>query len=117
MGHDRPSEQQAIRASGVAIQPAHTPAWLAASASVNRSAERRLLRISTYLRMLERGHSVNRGYGARPCQAEAQRPFRLERPEEREQRGALGIAEALETSAGQERLAAVSAHGLIHGGG
>ncbi len=61
IGHGPASEQQAIRASGVAIQPAHTATLPADSATVTRSAESRLLRISTDLRMLEIKQSVKRG--------------------------------------------------------
>ena len=43
IGHTPPSEQQAMRASGVASQPAHSATLLAESARVNRSADRRLL--------------------------------------------------------------------------
>lgn len=47
IGHAPPSEQQAIRAPGVATQPAHTATWLAETARVNRSADTRLVKIST----------------------------------------------------------------------
>ena len=42
--HGPSSEQQAMRASAVGIQPAQTPAWPTASARVRRTAERRLLK-------------------------------------------------------------------------
>lgn len=48
IGHAPPSEQQAMRASGVASQPAQSPTWLLhVSARVTRSAERRLVTIGT----------------------------------------------------------------------
>jgi hypothetical protein len=49
IGQGQPSEQQAMRASGVATQPAHTATWPAARAMVNMSADKRLLRVSTSL--------------------------------------------------------------------
>jgi hypothetical protein len=42
IGHAAPSEQQAMRASGVASQPAHKATGLAESANVKTSAEKRL---------------------------------------------------------------------------
>jgi hypothetical protein len=48
IGH-APSEQQAIRASGVGIQPAHRAALPAASASTTITAEKRRLKFSTVL--------------------------------------------------------------------
>jgi hypothetical protein len=44
IGHGPSSEQQAMRASGVAIHPAQTPTWPEVSASVRRTTERRLLK-------------------------------------------------------------------------
>ena len=44
-----PSEQQAMRASGVGIHPAHTAAWPAASAILRAMADARLARLSTLL--------------------------------------------------------------------
>ena len=46
IGHASPSKQQAIRASGVAIQPAQTAGVQAASASTIATAARRLLEVS-----------------------------------------------------------------------
>jgi hypothetical protein len=53
IGHSWPSEQQAMRASGVANQPAHTAGLPPRSPAAKRTAERRLIRIGTNLRMLE----------------------------------------------------------------
>jgi hypothetical protein len=53
IGHSWPSEQQAIRSSGVANQPAHTAAFPTRSPAAKRTAESRLIRIGTDLRMLE----------------------------------------------------------------
>lgn len=61
IGHAPPWEQQAIRASGVAIRPAHRATWLAESANVKRRAGRRLKISTVPARMLERRRSVNRG--------------------------------------------------------
>ena len=47
IGHGPFSEQQAMRASGVGIQPAQTPAWPATSASARRTADRGLLKLTT----------------------------------------------------------------------
>jgi hypothetical protein len=47
IGHAAPLEQQAIRASGVDIHPAHKARGLAESDTARRSADRRRLRIST----------------------------------------------------------------------
>jgi len=60
IGHPAPSEQHAILASGVAIQPAQTEAGPAAkpSTSTRRMAEKRLL-TSTSIRMRERRGTVN----------------------------------------------------------
>ena len=44
-----PSEQQAMRASGVGIHPAHTAACPAASATLRAIADARLARLSTSL--------------------------------------------------------------------
>jgi hypothetical protein len=49
IGHLPPSEQQAMRASGVGIHPAHTAAWPAASAILRAMADARLARLSTSL--------------------------------------------------------------------
>jgi hypothetical protein len=51
IGHGPPSAQQAIRASGVAIHPAQTPALPAPRANMIASAERRLSQFITALRM------------------------------------------------------------------
>jgi hypothetical protein len=53
IGHSWPSEQQAIRASGVANQPTHTAAFPARSPAAKTTAERRLIKSGTDLRMLE----------------------------------------------------------------
>src|SRR5688572_5880449 len=53
IGHSWPSEQQAMRASGVANQPTHTAALPARSPVAKRTADRRLITIGTDLRMLE----------------------------------------------------------------
>ena len=53
IGHSWPSEQQAMRASAVANQPAHTAAFPARSPAAMRTADRRLITIGTALRMLE----------------------------------------------------------------
>jgi hypothetical protein len=58
IGHSWPSEQQAMRASGVANQPAHTAAFPARSPAVKRAADRRLITIGTDPRMLEPGRRV-----------------------------------------------------------
>lgn len=58
IGHSWPSEQQAMRASGVANQPAHTAAFPARSPAAKRTADRRLITIGTDLRMLEPGRRV-----------------------------------------------------------
>ena len=49
IGHLPPSEQQAMRASGVGIHPAHTAACPAASAILRAMADTRLARLSTSL--------------------------------------------------------------------
>ena len=61
IGHSWPSVQQAMRASGVANQPAHTAAFPARSAAAKRTADRRLRTICTDPRMLEPGRRVNPG--------------------------------------------------------
>ena len=48
IGHAAPSAQQAMRASGVVIQPAHRATWLAERAKLSRSADKRLPTVSTY---------------------------------------------------------------------
>ena len=58
IGHSRPSEQQAMRASGIANQPAHTAAFPARSPAAKRTADRRLITIGTDLRMLEPSRRV-----------------------------------------------------------
>jgi hypothetical protein len=58
IGHSWPSEQQAMRASGVANQPAHTAAFPARSPAAKRTADRRLIAIGTGLRMLEPSQRV-----------------------------------------------------------
>jgi hypothetical protein len=58
IGHSWASEQQAMRASGVANQPAHTAAFPARSPAAKRTADRRLITIGTNLRMLEPGRRV-----------------------------------------------------------
>ena len=58
IGHSPPSEQQAMRASGVANQPAHTAAFPARSPAAKRTADRRLITIGTDLRMLEPSRRV-----------------------------------------------------------
>ena len=50
IGHPAPSEQHAILASGVAIQPAQTEAGPAAKPSTRRTAEKRLLTSSTLIK-------------------------------------------------------------------
>ena len=47
IGHSWPSAQQAMRASGVANQPAHTAAFPARSPAAKRTADRRLITIRT----------------------------------------------------------------------
>ena len=47
IGHAAPSAQQAMRASGVVIQPAHSATWLAERAKLRRSADKRLPVVST----------------------------------------------------------------------
>lgn len=59
IGHAPPSEQQAMRASGVATQPAHRATLLAESANVTSSAETRLLKISTSVGCWSRGKVSN----------------------------------------------------------
>ena len=54
-----PSVQHAMRASGEGIQPAQMAGFPAAKASMTNTAEKRLLKVSTLLRMLERRGSVN----------------------------------------------------------
>jgi hypothetical protein len=63
IGHAPPSEQQAMRASGVATQPAHRATLLAESANVTSSAETRLLKISTSVGCWSRGKVSNRQVG------------------------------------------------------
>lgn len=58
IGQDPPSEQQAMRASGVANHPAHMDTLLAARARIMRTAETGLPKLTTILRMLERHESV-----------------------------------------------------------
>src|SRR5688572_18846730 len=58
IGHSMPSAQQAMRASGVANQPAHTAAFPARSPAAKKTADRRLTRIGTDLRMPKPGESV-----------------------------------------------------------
>lgn len=58
IGHSCPFEQQAMRASGVANQPAHTAAFPARSPVAKRTVDRRLITIGTDLRMLEPGRRV-----------------------------------------------------------
>jgi hypothetical protein len=58
IGHALLSEQHAMRASGVVIQPAHRATGLAESAKLKRSAGSRLLAVSTLPRMLDRSGSV-----------------------------------------------------------
>lgn len=58
IGQDPPSEQQAMRASGVASHPAHTATLLAARARIMRTADTGLPKLATVLRMLERHESV-----------------------------------------------------------
>lgn len=58
IGQDPPSEQQAMRASGVASHPAHMATLLAARARIRSIADADLSRRTTALRMLERGQSV-----------------------------------------------------------
>ena len=65
IGHSWPSEQQAMRASGVANQPAHTAAFPARSPAAKRTADRRLITIGTDLRMLEPGRRVKPGANGR----------------------------------------------------
>lgn len=59
IGQAPPLEQHAIRASGVAIQPAHRATLLAESASATRNTETRWLKFSTVIRMLEPRLGVN----------------------------------------------------------
>ena len=47
IGHSAPSAQQAMRASGVASQPAHRAALPARSPAARRTADRRLRRVGT----------------------------------------------------------------------
>lgn len=58
IGQEPPWEQQATRASGVANHPAHTDTLLAARARIMRTAETRLSKLTTILRMPERHESV-----------------------------------------------------------
>jgi hypothetical protein len=58
IGHSWPSEQQAMRSSGVANQPAHTAAFPARSPAAKRTADRRLITVGTALRMLEPSRRV-----------------------------------------------------------
>ena len=60
IGHSAPSAQHAMRASGVASHPAQTAAFPTRSPAVRRTADRRLIRIGTALRMLEPSRSVKR---------------------------------------------------------
>lgn len=53
IGLEPPSEQHAIRASGVAAQPAQRATGLADSDMLNRTATTRRLKINTVLRMLD----------------------------------------------------------------
>lgn len=61
IGHSWPSEQQAMRASAVANQPAHTAAFPARSPAAMRTADRRLITIGTAPRMLETSRRVKPG--------------------------------------------------------
>ena len=57
--HAPPSEQHAIRASGVGIQPAHTAPLAVAITIARMAADRRLRNLSTGSRMLDEPDDVN----------------------------------------------------------
>ena len=58
IGHSTPSAQHAMRASGVGSHPAQIAAFPARSPMAKMTADRRLMRIRTCLRMLKPGRSV-----------------------------------------------------------
>jgi hypothetical protein len=65
IGQSPSSEQHAIRASAVGIQPAQSARLLDASARVRRSADTRRLRSSTILGCANGGRVSNKALGAR----------------------------------------------------
>ena len=70
IGH-APSEQHAMRASGVAIQPAQTPSCPAETADTTTSTARRRQRSSTLLRMLDYREPVKQYNSVAPGRKEA----------------------------------------------
>ena len=70
IGH-APSEQHAMRASGVAIQPAQTPSCPAETADTTTSTARRRQRSSTLLRMLDHREPVKQYNSVAPGRKEA----------------------------------------------
>ena len=58
IGHSAPSAQHAMRASGVGSHPAQIAAFPATSPMAKITADTRLMRIRTTLRMLKPGQSV-----------------------------------------------------------
>lgn len=69
IGHSTPSAQHAIRASGVATQPAQSAAFPAISVSVRNTPDNRRLKVTTVRRMLHRVPHVNDGRDTNPWPA------------------------------------------------
>jgi len=79
IGHSPPFEQHSLRASGVANQPEHTAASPARSPAARRTADRRLIKIGTALRMLKAEPTCQTGILPETCSAGGRRIHRSPR--------------------------------------